>query len=99
MTHTHTHTSKPILEAVSVMIGGTFLARPVNDPWDMMGPAYKKQRQLVMSALLGRKATGSQSGVTAIQAELARQLGVEERKVKETVAIIRAAIAKAEGTA
>jgi len=52
-----------------------------------------------MSALLGRKATVAQSGVTAIQVELARQLGVEERKVKETVATIRAAISKAEGNA
>lgn len=83
-------TSKTVIEAISLMIGGTFSTRPVNDPWDMMGPAHKKQRQLVMSALLKRKATGGQSGVTAIQAELARQLGVDERKVKETVAIIRA---------
>ncbi len=82
--------NKAIREALELMIGGTFLTRPVNDPWDMMGPAYKKQRQLVMSALLGRKATAAQSGVTAIQAELARQLGVDERKVKETVAAIRA---------
>ena len=83
-------TSKTIREALELMIGGTFSTRPVNDPWDMMGPAYKKQRQAVMSALLGRKATVAQSGVTAIQAELARQLGVDERKVKETVAAIRA---------
>jgi hypothetical protein len=82
--------NKKIREALDLMIGGTFSTCPVNDPWDMMGPAYKKQRQAVMTALLGRKATVAQSGVTAIQAELARQLGVDERKVKETVAAIRA---------
>ena len=82
--------NKAIREALGLMIGGTFSTRPVNDPWDMMGPAHKKQRQAVMTALLGRKATVAQSGVTAIQAELARQLGVDERKVKETVATIRA---------
>ncbi len=87
--------NKAIQDAIGYMIGGTFSTRPVNDPWDMMGPAYKKQRQAVMSALLGRKATVAQSGVTAIQSELARQLGVDERKVKETVAAIRADMERA----
>ena len=76
--------------ALGLMIGGTFSTRPVNDPWEMMGPAYKKQRKAVMSTLTGRKATVAQSGVTAIQSELARQLGVDERKVKEKIAAIRA---------
>ena len=79
-----------IRDALGLMIGGTFSTRPVNDPWEMMGPAYKKQRQAVMSTLTGRKATVAQSGVTAIQSELARQLGVDERKVKEKIAAIRA---------
>ena len=83
-------TSKTIREALGLMIGGTFSTRPVNDPWDMMGPACKKQRQAVMSALLGRRATVAQSGVTAIQSELARQLGADKRKVKETVTVVRA---------
>ena len=88
--------NKAIREALGLMIGGTFSKRPVDDPWDMMGPAYKKQRQLVMSALLGRKATVAKSGVTAIQSELARQLGVDERKVKETVVAIRADMERGE---
>lgn len=50
--------------------------RPTFRVWDMMGDAGKWRRQTVMSALLGRKASLAESGVSAITKEFARILGV-----------------------
>lgn len=58
------------------MLLGRF-TRQSFDPWDLMGPANRRQRQDVMSALLGRRVPIAQAGVSAIQAELYRRAAID----------------------
>jgi hypothetical protein len=51
-------------------------AIPAGDPWRLMGPATAKRRAQSMGAIIGRKATQAESGVTAIRDTLIRQLGI-----------------------
>ena len=63
--------------ALPLLVGGQFRASAVNDPWDMMGPRYRGERQKLMSALLGRKAKATESGVVNICKELCELLGLD----------------------
>lgn len=63
--------------ALPLLIGGQFRTGAVNDPWDMMGPRYKGERQKLMSALLGRKAKATESGIVNICKKLCELLGLD----------------------
>ncbi len=52
-------------------------AIPAGDPWRLAGPRHAKLRAQIMGAIIGRKASQAESGVTAIRAELCRQYQIE----------------------
>lgn len=49
---------------------------PSRDLWALAGRSNAAKRSAVMGALLGRKATQAESGVTMLRAEFYRQLGI-----------------------
>lgn len=71
------------------MLGGYFGPRLVNNPYDMAGSCYRQQRQIVLSALLGRKTKVAESGVNAIRQAFADLLGVTPYEVPQTLEKIR----------
>ena len=79
-----------IRAALPLLAGGQFKVHPTNDPWDMMGPRYKKERQALMSALLNRKAKATESGVVNICKTLCDMLGVDhDRKLPDAIQALR----------
>lgn len=76
--------------ALPLLVGGQFRTTEVNDPWDMMGPRYKSERQKLMSALLGRKAKATESGVVNICETLCEFLGLDhDRKLPGAIQTLR----------
>ena len=79
-----------IRAALPLMVGGQFITSQVDDPWDMMGPRYKKERQALMSALLNRKAKAAESGVVNICKTLCDMLNVDnDRKLPDAIKALR----------
>ena len=85
-----TQNIKTIRAALPLLAGGQFRTRPTNDPWDMTGPRYKKERQALMSFLLNRKAKATESGVVNICKTLCHMLGVDhDRKLPDAIQALR----------
>ena len=76
-----TSASKPegvdveLIKRAALLMRGGMMGRPTFDPWQMAGDRYKDARQSVMTALLGRKATKAESGITAISDKFAEIFG------------------------
>ena len=92
-----TTTPQNAIEAIRCMVGGCFIPRPVNDPWDMAGDRHKKHRKAVMSALLGRPAKSTEYGVNAIQFALAELLRCSTRELSDQIRAIRLEMERGEG--
>lgn len=85
-----TQNIETIRAALPLMVGGQFITSQVNDPWDMMGPRYKKERQALMSALLNRKAKTTESGVVNICKELCELLGLDhDHELSDAIKALR----------